>query len=147
MPSSKALHQNHKCPACGKPIERSFVICPYCATSLDQSARTKSGGLIQFETETAWFGLVNTLDIVLTFLLIRRGEFFESNPIARYFINHWGLKGMIGFKVALVLIVIAITQFVAHKKPQLARGVLIFGTVVVACVVIYSVSLHRALVG
>lgn len=147
MPSAKSLHKNHKCPACGKPIERTFALCPYCATSLDQSTGATSGRLIQFETETAWFGLANALDIVLTFLLIRRGEFFESNPIARYFINHWGLKGMIGFKLALVLIVVAITQYVARTKPQLARAILIFGTVVVTAVVIYSVSLHRAFVG
>ncbi|MDA1016567.1 MAG: DUF5658 family protein [Planctomycetota bacterium] len=105
------------------------------------------GGVLQHETETSWFVLANVLDIVLTFLLIRERGFVEANPIARFFINHWGLKGMIGFKLGLVLLVVVITQFVASRRPQVARAVLIFGTVVVGAVVIYSVSLHKQFVG
>ena len=112
-----------------------------------RSSRSLFGRVLRHETETSWFVLVNVLDIVLTFLLIRRSGFVEANPIARFFINHWGLKGMIGFKLSMVLLVVAITQIVAYRRPQVARAVLIFGTIVVGAVVVYSVSLHNRFVG
>jgi Domain of unknown function (DUF5658) len=96
---------------------------------------------VYFEEDITRFLLVSALDVFMTFILLYEGQFEESNPIARYFLDRWGLAGMIYFKFALAAIVCCISQIVARKKPHLARFVLQFGTVVVACVVLYSLWL------
>ena len=106
-------------------------------------------GQLPLETETTVFILVNVLDFFVTYwLLMNRHEmdvqyFVESNPIARYFLDRWGVvKGLLGFKLAIVLFVCLIAQVVATRKPETARKLLIVGTVLVFGVVIYGVSLY-----
>ncbi len=94
---------------------------------------------MQHESETSWFVLLNLCDIVATYSLLRRNTgYFESNPIARWFYHGWGFLGMIWFKLGMVLLVVVAMQIVATKHPQLARAVLIFGSLVVAGVFVYS---------
>lgn len=99
------------------------------------------GRRFALETETSWFLLVNVLDIVVTWLLIRSDQFRESNPVALYFLNHWGLRGMNLFKLSTTVLVIGISQYIAASRPATARLLLIFGTIVVGAVVCYSAVL------
>jgi len=104
-------------------------------------------GQLPLETETTVFILVNLLDFFVTYWLLAHrelgfGGFYESNPIARYFLDRWGVvKGLLGFKLAIVLFVCLIAQIVATRKPETARKLLVIGTVLVFGVVIYGVSL------
>ncbi|MDB5391049.1 MAG: hypothetical protein JWM11_6695 [Planctomycetaceae bacterium] len=102
------------------------------------------GKLPLLETETAWWILVSALDFTMTYLLLVHPEihFVESNPIALRFYHNWGFKGLLGFKLFMALFVALICQFIARKKLELARAVLVFGTFVVGCVVVYSVCLY-----
>ena len=45
------------------------------------------------------FGLA---DISLTYILIGYYQHSEGNPVARFFIDGWGLKGMFWFKLGTV---------------------------------------------
>lgn len=96
-------------------------------------------GHLPLEEETAAFVLVSVLDIVLTYLLLRTGRFIESNPVADYFIRHWGENGMIYFKMAMTAFVCVISQIVALKKPGHAEFILKIGILIVGGVVIYSI--------
>jgi len=103
-------------------------------------------GQLPLETETSVFILVNVLDFFVTYWLLAHNEvgfnFYESNPLARYFLDRWGVvKGLLGFKLAIVLFVCLIAQIVATRKPETARKLLVIGTVLVFGVVIYGVSL------
>jgi len=94
---------------------------------------------LRLESETAWFVLLNLCDVIATFLLFRsNSHFFESNPIARWFYHGWGFRGMVWFKVAVVLFVITVAQVVARKNERLARALLVFGSVAVGSVFVYS---------
>jgi len=95
------------------------------------------------EVETLLFMFVSALDVILTYYLLCHPEvhFIETNPLARYFIYGWGLKGMVLFKSVLVGSVILMCQVIARERMDLARGVLNFGTGIVTLVVVYSVSL------
>ena len=95
-------------------------------------------GHLPFEHETALFVLVSMLDVFMTYVLLRTGHFTESNPIADFFIGHWGAKGMIYFKMVMTGFVCVLTQIIAIKKPASAEFVLKLGTLVVGCVVVYS---------
>lgn len=99
-------------------------------------------GQLPLEAETSMFILVNVLDFFMTYWLLMTGSFRESNPVAEYFLNHWGpVKGMLFFKLALVTFVCLVTQLIALKDVEKARWVLRLGIVVVVFVVLYSFRL------
>jgi hypothetical protein len=99
-------------------------------------------GPLPLEKETVWFILVSALDVFMTYLLIRQPGFTEGNPIPAYFLNHWGVKGMVYFKFFMVAFVSVIAQIIARKREDIARRLLQFATVVVAAVVVYSLVLY-----
>ncbi len=101
--------------------------------------RSRDNWRLRLESETSWFVLLNLCDAIATFLLLRRNTHYsESNPIARWFYEGWGFRGMVWFKVAMVLFVITIAQIVARKNEPLARLLLIFGCVAGGIVFVYS---------
>jgi len=100
------------------------------------------GGPLPLETETVWFLFVSALDVFMTYLLIRQPGYTEGNPLAAYFLNHWGVKGMVYFKFAMVAFVCVITQIIARSREDIARRILQFATLVVGGVVVYSLTLY-----
>jgi len=106
---------------------------------------------LPLEHETALFILVNVLDFATTYYMLMHreqgdGSFYESNPVAQYFLNHWGVRGLLLFKMAVVAFVCVVAQIVATKKASSARLLLVAGTIVVSIVVVYSLKLflHHA---
>ena len=97
-------------------------------------------GELPLQNETTTFILINCLDIFMTYLLLRRGA-IEANPIANAFYQIWHFNGMIFFKLVIVAAVCVIAQIVAWKKLRTARYLLIFGSILVGAVVVYSVWL------
>lgn len=93
---------------------------------------------LPLEHETAWFILVNALDVFMTYLLLRTGEFRESNGIANWFLMRYGIRGMVYFKFVLVAFVSVIAQVVARKRLETGKWLLNIGTMLVGAVVIYS---------
>ena len=91
--------------------------------------------------ETTLFVLVSVFDIVMTHRLIRTGRFHESNPVAKFFYDHWDMNGMVYFKMTMVAVVVVLTQLIARRRPQRAQMVLRLAICVVSVVVIYSLLL------
>jgi hypothetical protein len=99
--------------------------------------------------EVLLFFCFSIADAVLTLkLLARRGptQFVESNPIANFIIGHWGPKGMVYFKFAMVATVFLIVQIIAHKRIETARKLLHFAILAVGAVVAYSAVLYLRVV-
>ena len=113
-----------------------------------EAGSTKSWAfdLFLLPSETFTFCIVSFLDVAMTLgLLLRRDpgfQFVESNPIAAYFLNRWGIEGLAGFKAAMTALVCVIVQIVARKNPALARTLLALTTLIVLTVVSYSVWLN-----
>ncbi|MGE0376477.1 MAG: DUF5658 family protein [Planctomycetaceae bacterium] len=109
-------------------------------------------GPIRLPQETLWFVMVNVLDYFMTYIVLYyshledsplRQRLVESNPLAAYFIDRWGLeKGLLGFKLGLVAAICLMSQRIALRQPRTARWVLNMGTLVTTAVVLYSVSLR-----
>lgn len=109
------------------------------------------GGPMLARDETLTFVMVNLFDFFMTYIILYYSHMpgsplqqtiAERNPVAAYFINHWGpMKGMLGFKLTMVVFVCVITQAVAWRKEQMAKNVLNFGSLVVGAVVVYSLWL------
>jgi hypothetical protein len=97
---------------------------------------------LPMESETSLFIFVNLLDFFLTYWGLWHGYFRESNPIARWFLDGWGLiKGLLMYKLVLVAVVCGIAQIVALERPQTARRLLLGTSLMVGIVVIYSLRL------
>ena len=100
--------------------------------------------LLCLPQETLILCLASGLDVAMTWMLLTRSDisFTESNPFASYFLNRWGISGMIWFKAAMTVFVCIVTQVIARKNEVLARRVLGLATMITVAVVIYSVWLH-----
>ncbi len=103
---------------------------------------------LPLQRESALFLLVSVLDVMMTYLMLSdvpepdgRAMFYESNPVARWFFEGWGLSGIVIFKFTMVAVVEVIAQVVALRQLQMGRRLLEFGTLVVALVVLYSMYL------
>lgn len=97
-------------------------------------------GELPLQNEVTTFILVSVLDIFMTYMLLRVGA-VEANPFARFFLVRWGFSGMIFFKMVTVAVVTVIAQIVAQFQMSTARKLLIYATVIVGAVVIYSAGL------
>ncbi|WP_240928108.1 DUF5658 family protein [Thalassoroseus pseudoceratinae] len=95
-------------------------------------------GHLPFEHETTLYVFVSALDVFMTYILMRTGTFQEGNPVARYFFDRWGMKGMIYFKFGMVAFVLVLAQIIATKRPKVAEYLIKFATLVVGGVVVYS---------
>ncbi len=103
---------------------------------------------LPLESETTRFILVSVLDIVMTYMVIRYShegrtelKIGEGNPIPAMFISRWGIPGMVAFKMVIVALVTVLAQVIARYSVRKARFMLNFGTVIVSCVVLYSLWL------
>lgn len=105
-------------------------------------------GKLPLEHETVLFLVVNVLDFLLTYRLLVYGSasghrVVEANPLARYFLYTWGpVKGMLLFKLGMVLFVCLIAQIVAMRRLETARWLLRIATAIVCCVLVYSVLIY-----
>ena len=96
-------------------------------------------GLLKFEKTV--FVVVNLMDIVMTYVLLHTGFFYESNPIAAFVMDGWGFMGMTVFKLSVVSSVLMIANIIAFSRITTARSLLYVGSTMVAGVVGYSVML------
>lgn len=95
---------------------------------------------MRYPNEYAWFLLVSSMDIMLTWVILNRGG-REVNPVADLVITHWGLPGAVGFKFALTLFVIILCEVIGRKQDQLARRLAYTAVIISALPVVYSLSL------
>lgn len=116
-----------------------------------QTARLPGGiwtGRFAYEAETVLYLVLSLADLMMTYFLLVQNlgnlEFVESNPVAQAFLNHWGIRGMIYFKFAMVGIVCVVTQIIARYRPFTARLLLWFAIVVMIYVLFYSVRLYQS---
>ena len=95
---------------------------------------------MRYQTGYVWFIFVSSLDIMLTWLILSKGG-SEVNPVAKLVIDNWGLAGAIGFKFALALFVIVACEIVGRKRDRLGRNLILFGIIISASPVVYSLYL------
>jgi hypothetical protein len=92
------------------------------------------------------FVLFSLADLGLTGWLLDHsgGRVYEANPLAGWFLARHGWAGLVCFKGAVVLLVLALLAVVARSRPRLAARVLTCSCALLAGVLLYSVSLCQA---
>jgi hypothetical protein len=93
--------------------------------------------------KSALFAVLGLADLALTWYLLRteQGSVYESNPVAQWWLARWGWAGLVGFKLAVVLLVIASVKLIARYRPRTATHVLSFACGATALVIGYSCTL------
>jgi hypothetical protein len=75
---------------------------------------------LRFPTEYGLFLAANLLDLFIT-LLVLKPENAGRNAVAEWFASWGGRAAFIAFKIALMLVVIALCEVVAKRRAVLAR--------------------------
>src|SRR5262249_38923004 len=91
------------------------------------------------------FVLLSVADLALTWWLLAhsRGQVYEANPVARWWLQQQGWLGLALFKVGVVFLVVGLVVVIARSQPRTAGCVLGLGCVVLALVVLHSTALCR----
>lgn len=74
-----------------------------------------------FPRRYVWYVLVGFLDLILTNTLINYFGAIEANGIAAAVIHAAGFGGLVAFKAASMVLVIAICEVIARKRVDVAR--------------------------
>jgi hypothetical protein len=75
---------------------------------------------VLYENHYTWFVLVSALDVMLTWVVLHAGG-REANGIAAAVLQRWGLEGMVVFKFALVVLVIALCEVIGRRNRAAGR--------------------------
>ena len=67
-----------------------------------------------------WLVFVSCLDIMFTWIVLYRGG-REANAIAAAVLRHFGLTGMVLFKLVLVAFLVVICESVGRRSPEGGR--------------------------
>jgi hypothetical protein len=86
---------------------------------------------------------LNVADLLLTWRLLGDGHslFYESNPIARWWLRQGGWVGLIAFKGMVVALVLGIFLALLQQRPETGQRLLCFASSLLIVVVLYSTSL------
>jgi hypothetical protein len=89
------------------------------------------------------FALLSAADFALTWWLLSysRGEVYESNALASWWLSRFGWLGLAGYKAGSVLLVAALCAAIARRRPAAAGRVLLLGCAAAGLVVVYSAGL------
>jgi hypothetical protein len=87
---------------------------------------------VLYPNQYTWLIFFSALDVMLTWVVLFRGG-FEANTIAARVIERFGLPGLVGFKFALVLLVIVICELVGRRNPTAGRRLAVAG-IALTCV-------------
>jgi hypothetical protein len=89
--------------------------------------------------------VLSAADLFMTFALLRRSPaFFESNPIAQWFIAQWNTAGMVFFKFSLIGGAILLSEIIERKRPGWGRFVLLIGCLGAVYAIIQGGRLYMA---
>ncbi len=84
-------------------------------------------------------------DIVLTRSLLTADHgsmsFYESNPIANWFLTRFGWMGISLFKVATIAVLLGVVVVIARSRPRTGKNLLTLGILAQIVVVLYSANL------
>ncbi|MCL4220060.1 MAG: hypothetical protein KJZ65_01695 [Phycisphaerales bacterium] len=65
-----------------------------------------------------WYVLFATLDVIITTIVLDYYGMVEANAIAAGVIERYGFAGLVPFKFATVLLVLAICEYVGRVRPR-----------------------------
>lgn len=122
-----------------RPFSAPYRPCP-AATTADTPHRELHPREVLYPDLYIWFVLLSSMDIMLTWKILEY-QGLEVNPIAALVIDYWGLPGAVGFKYALMVLIIVMCEVIGRERPVVGRRVITAGITLTAIVVTYAYGL------
>lgn len=96
--------------------------------------------MLSMRVKLLLFLLLNAVDFLATWWLLHEqtADFYEGNPVARWWLTHYGWLGLAAFKTAIVVLASLLVAVVSRRRPVVGQRLLLFGCVTVAAVVCHS---------
>jgi hypothetical protein len=125
MTTEPRPESSRSCPVCGAPLSDSGAEpCRACGTPPPPDHG--NGIAIEFldlpemryQNAYVWLVLVASLDVVLTMLVLFVWSGHEVNPIAAMVIEALGFGWAIGFKYAMIVLVIVICESIGRRDDR-----------------------------
>lgn len=82
--------------------------------------RSFAARAVLYPNPYAWFLLLSALDVMLTGIALTVGA-YEANPVAAWFLERYGVGGLILLKFTAVPTVILLCEYIGRKKPPTGR--------------------------
>jgi hypothetical protein len=87
---------------------------------------------VLFPNAYVWLVLVSALDLMLTWVILHVGG-YEGNALAAAVVERWGLRGLIAFKLAIVVLVIILCEWAGRHKRNAGLRLAVI-SIVITCV-------------
>ncbi len=86
------------------------------------------------------FALLSATDFGLTWHLLRSGSgaVYEGNPVAAWWLGHYGWLGLAAFKAAMMTLAAGLGVLIFLRRPATGNRVLAFACAALGAVVLYS---------
>jgi hypothetical protein len=95
---------------------------------------------VVFPKGYVWFVFISAMDVMLTWVVLHLGG-REVNALADRIIWRFGLPGLVVYKFALVILVVAICEVVGRRKHETARQLLSVGIMLTCMPVVLALAL------
>jgi len=73
-----------------------------------------------YESHYIWFIFVSSLDLMMTWIVLYLGG-REANPLAKHVLDAFGMNGMVAYKMALVVFVIILCEWIGRRSHPAGR--------------------------
>jgi DMSO/TMAO reductase YedYZ heme-binding membrane subunit len=83
---------------------------------------------VLYPTHYVWLVFASALDIMFTWIVLHYGG-WEINGLASRVLEHYGLTGIVGFKFALVTLVIVLCETIGRVNHPAGRRLAIFAII------------------
>jgi hypothetical protein len=92
-----------------------------------------------------WFVFLSAMDVMMTWVVLHWGG-TELNSVADAVLQRYGLRGMVMFKFALVVVVIVLCEVAGRYKPRAGRR-LARASIVITCIPVTAAFVQLLLWG
>lgn len=92
--------------------------------------------------EALLFVALSAADLFMTYRLLWKSRFYESNPIAQFFFSRWNIAGLTLFKFGLVIFIIVLAEIIERHRPRVGQAILILGCAAATAAAIHGYRLE-----
>ena len=76
---------------------------------------------MRYPNEYVWLVFVSAMDLIMTWIILKRYGGYEANQVADFVITRFGSTGLVLFKFAIVMFVILICEIVGRQNESRGR--------------------------
>ena len=76
---------------------------------------------MRYPNEYVWLVFVSAMDLIMTWIILKRYGGYEANQVADFVITRFGSTGLVLFKFTIVMFVIIVCEIVGRQNESRGR--------------------------